>query len=135
MFFPHDAIYFIKYTSTSCHPCTSPAGMVFSGLKLLLFRFCRSFHCGHTLASLSQHLYKVFCFSSEVETHISHQNTFISGTPTPLLLECYDGWTLPWRLCLHIIVLTDECVTFRHLEIGPKDQPEVLRSTDYSETS
>jgi hypothetical protein len=34
-----------------------------------------------------------------------------------------------WCLYLHTIVCTDERVTFRRLEIAPKDEPDLWRST------
>ena len=36
---------------------------------------------------------------------------------------------VPWCLYLHTIVCTDERGTFRHLEIAPKDEPDLWRST------
>ena len=45
-----------------------------------------------------------------------------------LLPEQYDGCVIPWCLYLRTIVCTDERGTFRHLEIAPKDEPD-LRST------
>ena len=51
------------------------------------------------------------------------------GHGTRLLPERYDGWTFPWCLCLHISVWTDEHGTFRHLEIAPKDEPDLCKST------
>ena len=35
----------------------------------------------------------------------------------------------PWCLYLRTIVCTDERGTFRHLEIAPKDEPDLWRST------
>ena len=35
---------------------------------------------------------------------------------------------VPWCLYLRTIVCTDERGTFRHLEIAPKDEPDLLRS-------
>ena len=46
-----------------------------------------------------------------------------------LLLEMYDGCVVPWCLYLRTIVCTDEHGTFRHLEIAPKDEPDLWRST------
>ena len=48
---------------------------------------------------------------------------------TCLLPERYDGCVVPWCLYLHTIVCTDESGTFRCLEIAPKDEPDLLRST------
>jgi hypothetical protein len=50
------------------------------------------------------------------------------GDRTHLLPELYDGWLVPWCLYLHTIVCTDEHGTFRHLEIAPKDEPDLWRS-------
>ena len=36
---------------------------------------------------------------------------------------------VPWCLYLRTIVCTDECGTFRYLEIAPKDEPDLWRST------
>ena len=48
-----------------------------------------------------------FCFGTMVHLSLGHR--------TRLLLEQYDGWTLPWCLYLHIIVWTGKFGTFRHL--------------------
>ena len=39
-------------------------------------------------------------------------------------VERYDGCVVPWSLYLCTIVCTDECSTFRHLEIAPNDEPD-----------
>ena len=46
-----------------------------------------------------------------------------------LLPERYDGCLVPWCLYLHTLVCTDECGIFSHLEIAPKDEPDLWRST------
>ena len=46
-----------------------------------------------------------------------------------LLPEWYDGCVVPWCLYLRTIICTDERGTFRCLEIAPKDEPYLLRST------
>ena len=46
-----------------------------------------------------------------------------------LLPERYDGCVVPWCLYLHTIVCTDERGTFSRLEIAPKDEPDLWRST------
>ena len=46
-----------------------------------------------------------------------------------LLPERYDGCVVPWCLYLHTIFCTDERGTFRRLEIAPKDEPDLWRST------
>ena len=51
------------------------------------------------------------------------------GDRMRLLPERYDGCVAPWCLYLRTIVCTDECGTFRHLEIAPKDEPDLWRST------
>ena len=51
------------------------------------------------------------------------------GDRMPLLLERYDGCVVPWCLYLRTIVCTDEHGTFRCLEIAPKDEPDLWRST------
>jgi hypothetical protein len=51
------------------------------------------------------------------------------GDRTHLLPERYDGCMVPWCFYLHTIVCTDECGTFRRLEIPPKDEPDVWRAT------
>ena len=51
------------------------------------------------------------------------------GDRTGLLPERYDGCVVPWCLCLLTIVCTDERGTFRCLEIAPKDEPDLWRST------
>jgi hypothetical protein len=43
------------------------------------------------------------------------------GDRTRLLRERYNGCMVPWCLCLHTIVCTDECGTFRRSEIAPKE--------------
>ena len=51
------------------------------------------------------------------------------GDGTRLLPERYDGCVVPWCLYLHTIVCTHERGTFRCLEIAPKDEPDLWRST------
>ena len=46
-----------------------------------------------------------------------------------LLPERYAGCVVPWCLYLHTIIGTDERGTFRRLEIAPKDEPDLWRST------
>ena len=53
------------------------------------------------------------------------------GDRTPLLPEWYDGCVVPWCLYLHTIICADERGTFRHLEIAPKDESDLWRSTIY----
>ena len=48
-----------------------------------------------------------------------------------LLPEQYDGCVVPWCLYLRTIICTDERGTFRCLEIAPKDEPDLWRSTIY----
>ena len=48
---------------------------------------------------------------------------------TRLVPEWYDGCVVPWCLYLHTIVCRDERGTFRRLEIAPKDEPDLWRST------
>ena len=48
-----------------------------------------------------------------------------------LLPERNDGFVVPWCLYLRTIVCTDERGTFRHLEIAPKDEPDLWRSTTF----
>ena len=50
------------------------------------------------------------------------------GDSTRLLPERYDGCVVPWCLYLCTIVCTDELGTFRHLEIAPKDEPDLRKS-------
>ena len=45
-----------------------------------------------------------------------------------LLPERYDGCMVPLCLYLGTIVCTDEHGSFRHLEIAPKDEPDLWRS-------
>jgi hypothetical protein len=49
------------------------------------------------------------------------------GDRTHLLPEWHD--VVPWCLYLRTIVCTDERGTFRRLEIAPKKEPELRRST------
>uniref|UniRef100_A0A8K9XX01 Transposase Tc1-like domain-containing protein n=1 Tax=Oncorhynchus mykiss TaxID=8022 RepID=A0A8K9XX01_ONCMY len=51
------------------------------------------------------------------------------GDRTHLLPEWYDGCMFPWCLYLRTIVCTDERGTIRRLEITPKDEPDLWRST------
>ena len=51
------------------------------------------------------------------------------GDRTRLLPERFDGCVVPWCLNLLASVCTDECGTFRCLEIAPKDEPDLWRST------
>ena len=47
------------------------------------------------------------------------------GDRMRLLPEQYDGCVVPLCLYLRTIVCTDERGTFRHLEIAPKDEPDL----------
>ena len=51
------------------------------------------------------------------------------GDSMRLLPEQYDGCVVPWCLYLRTIVCTDEHGTFRPLEIAPKNEPDLWRST------
>ena len=51
------------------------------------------------------------------------------GDRMHLLPERYDGCMVPWCLYLRTIVSTDERGNFRRLEISPKDEPDLWRST------
>ena len=51
------------------------------------------------------------------------------GDRRRLLPERYEGCVVPWCLYLQTIVCTDEPGTFRCLEIAPKDEPDLCRST------
>ena len=42
-----------------------------------------------------------------------------------LFPERCDSCVVPWCLYLRTIVCTDEHGTFRHLEIAPKDEPDL----------
>ena len=53
------------------------------------------------------------------------------GDRTRLLPERYDGCLVQWCLYLRTIVCTDERGTFRRLEIAPKDEPDLWRSTNF----
>ena len=55
------------------------------------------------------------------------------GDRTRLFPEWYDGHVVPWCLYLRTIVCTDEYGTFRRLEIAPKDEPDLWRSTIFFE--
>ena len=46
-----------------------------------------------------------------------------------LLPERYDGCVVPWCLYSRTIVCRDERGTFSCLEIAPKDEPDLWRST------
>ena len=54
------------------------------------------------------------------------------GDRTRLLPERYDACVFPWCFYLRTIVCTDERGTFRHLEIAPKEEPNLWRSTIFS---
>ena len=55
------------------------------------------------------------------------------GDRTRLFPERYDGGVVQWCLYLCTIVCTDERGTFRHLEIAPKDEPDLWRFTIFLE--
>ena len=55
------------------------------------------------------------------------------GDRTRLLPGRCDGYMVPWCLYLRTIVCTDELGTFSRLEIAPKDEPDLWRSTIFSE--
>ena len=48
-----------------------------------------------------------------------------------LLPEQYDGCVVQWCLYLRTLVCTDERGSFMHLEIAPKDEQDLWRSTIY----
>ena len=48
-----------------------------------------------------------------------------------LLPERYDGCVVPWCLYLSTVVCTDKLGTFRSLEIAPKDELVLWRSTHF----
>ena len=66
-------------------------------------------------------LFWICTFSTKVRSSL--------GDRTRLLPEWYDGCVVPWCLYLCTIVCTDERGTFRCLEIAPKDEPDLWRST------
>jgi hypothetical protein len=70
-----------------------------------------------------QHLHKVLCCCSGIDLPFSHQSTFNSRRHLPS----------PYWAVLRTIVCTDECGTFRHLKITPKDEPDLWRCTFFSE--
>ena len=53
------------------------------------------------------------------------------GDRTRLLPERYDGCVVPWCLYLRTIVCTDERGTLRCLEISPKEEPDLWKSTNF----
>ena len=63
----------------------------------------------------------IFTFCTKVRSSL--------GDRTRLLPERYDGCVVPWCLYLRTIVCTEERGTFRRLEIVPKDDPGLWRST------
>ena len=72
----------------------------------------------------------VLCCCSGIDLHFSDTKVLSSlGDRTRLLPERYDSCVVPWCLYLHTIVCTDERGTFRRLEIAPKDEPDLWRST------
>ena len=76
-----------------------------------------------------QHLHKFLCCCSGIDLHFSHQVHSSLGDRTRLLPERDDSCVVPRCLYLRTIVCTDEHGTFRHLEIAPKDEPDLWRST------
>ena len=58
-------------------------------------------------------------------------NTFITRTQNvSILSDMMAAWSHGvWWLYLSTIVCTDERGTFRHLEIAPKDEPDLWRSS------
>ena len=64
--------------------------------------------------------HKVFRFSSSVDMHILHTNTFISGTENLSL-----SWAVWWLDIPVVLILVYNCLNrFRHQEIVPKDEPD-----------
>ena len=70
---------------------------------------------------------------SGIDLHFPTKVRSSLGDRMRLLPERYDGCEVPWCLYLRTIVCTDERCTFRHLEIAPKDEPDLWRSTIFSE--
>jgi hypothetical protein len=105
------------------------ASSLLSGLSGCRYRTC--FYCGYRYfcTRFPQHLHKVLCCCSGIDLHFMHQVRSSLGDRTSLLPERYDGCMVPWCLYLRNIVCTDERDTFRHLEIAPKDEPDLWRAT------
>ena len=89
------------------------------------------FYCGYRYfcTRFLQHLHKVLCCCSGIDLHFCTKVRSSLGDRTHLLPERYDGCTVPWCLYLRTVVCTDERGTFRCLEIAPKDEPDLWRST------
>ena len=69
----------------------------------------------------------IFTFRTQVHSSL--------GDRMRLLPKRYDGCRVPWCLYLRTIDCTDECGTFRRLEIAPKKEPGLWRSTIFFLTS
>ena len=106
-------------------------GAVASSLPFRLCRYRTRFYCGYRCfcTCFLQHLYKSFAavlglictFPTKVRSSL--------GDRTHLLPEQYDSCVVPRCLYLRNIVCTDECGTFRRLEIAPKNELDLWRST------
>ena len=82
-----------------------------------------------TIVIMAKQLY--FCFIRPEDMICTFHTKVRSslGDRTCLLPERYGGCVVPWCLYLRTIACTDERGTFRHLEIAPKDEPDLWGST------
>jgi hypothetical protein len=86
-----------------------------------------SFYCGYIYfyTRFLQHLHTVLCCCPGIVWHFSHQSTFISRWQ-----NTSPSWAL-WRMRGPMVFVTAYyCLyrwtcTIRHLEIAPKDEPDV----------
>uniref|UniRef100_A0A8C7D4M0 Hyccin PI4KA lipid kinase complex subunit 1 n=1 Tax=Oncorhynchus kisutch TaxID=8019 RepID=A0A8C7D4M0_ONCKI len=78
---------------------------------------------GKALTSFAAVLGLICTFHTKVRSSL--------GDRMHLLPERYDGCVVPWCLYLRTIVCTDERGTYKCLEIAPKDEPDLWRSTIY----
>ena len=74
----------------------------------------------------------VLCCCSGIDLHFLHQSTFLSRRQ-----NTSPSWAV-WRLRGPMVFILAyyclyrwTCETFRHLEIAPKDEPDLWRSTNF----
>ena len=123
IFFPHDAIYFVNCTSPSCckappqHDASTPVLHGWDGV----FRFS------------SLPLFLLFP-AVDIDTFVPVSSSIFTRSFAVVL-----GLICTFRTKVHsslgdrtrVIVCTDERGTFKCLEISPKDEPDLWRSTIY----
>ena len=124
IFRPDDAIYFVKCTSPS-NSKAPPKRYVATPVLLGWFTVDIDTFVPGSSSIFTRSFVFVLGLICTVHTKVCSS----LGDRTRLLPEWYEGCLIPWCLYLHTIVCIDERGTFKSLEIAPKDELDVWRST------